>query len=370
MRNPNGFGGVCKLSGRRRKPFYARVTIGWGVVDEETGEILEIVESTDKIEDLPPGAKIKQLYKPIGSFKTRGEALTALVEYKKDPHSLDAATITFKEVYDAWYAWKFNPKRKKQLSKQSKSSYRASYNTVARLHNMRWLDIRPLHMQDVIDECENGLVSLQNLRLLFNQLYEFALMNDIGEKNYAQFLEIDVVDEKEEIHKPFSNKELDILWSKVNEIEGVDTALIMAYSGLRPTEMLILEINKIDLENRIMRGGIKTESGKDRIIPIHKKILPLITKRMKEGNKYLIYFVGKEISYDTYRTKIWDPMIAKLNMSHLPHDGRHTLGTMLDNAGANKTSIKRIMGHSTKKDVTNTYTHKDIEELKKAIDLI
>lgn len=29
MRLPNGYGSVTKLSGKRRKPYVARVTVGW-----------------------------------------------------------------------------------------------------------------------------------------------------------------------------------------------------------------------------------------------------------------------------------------------------------------------------------------------------
>ena len=31
MRLPNGYGGVTKLSGRRRKPYMVRKTIGWHI---------------------------------------------------------------------------------------------------------------------------------------------------------------------------------------------------------------------------------------------------------------------------------------------------------------------------------------------------
>lgn len=37
MRLPNGYGGVVKLSGKRRKPFAARVTAGWKL-NERTGK--------------------------------------------------------------------------------------------------------------------------------------------------------------------------------------------------------------------------------------------------------------------------------------------------------------------------------------------
>ena len=42
----------------------------------------------------------------------------------------------------------------------------------------------------------------------------------------------------------------------------------------------------------------------------------------------------------------------------------------MNNAGANKVSIQRIMGHASKDITDKVYTHKDIAELKKAVDLI
>ncbi|MGN1119331.1 MAG: hypothetical protein ACI4Q4_03165 [Oscillospiraceae bacterium] len=37
MRQPNGFGSVYKLPGKRRKPWRVRKTKGW-IIDEETGQ--------------------------------------------------------------------------------------------------------------------------------------------------------------------------------------------------------------------------------------------------------------------------------------------------------------------------------------------
>ncbi|MBP1968161.1 integrase [Virgibacillus natechei] len=59
-----------------------------------------------------------------------------------------------------------------------------------------------------------------------------------------------------------------------------------------------------------------------------------------------------------------------LEMNHKPHDCRHTFASLMDNAGANKISIKKIMGHASQGITDKVYTHKNIDELKKAIDLI
>ncbi len=48
-----------------------------------------------------------------------------------------------------------------------------------------------------------------------------------------------------------------------------------------------------------MIGGCKTEAGKNRIIPIHEKIKPFITKRL--DNKYLIMTNGRKSNYKDIR---------------------------------------------------------------------
>ena len=64
-----------------------------------------------------------------------------------------------------------------------------------------------------------------------------------------------------------------------------------------------------------------------------------------------------------------------LHMRHTPHECRHTFGTLLGSAGANRVCIDRLMGHKS----TGTgervyphrvYPHKTIDELRTAIELI
>ena len=59
-----------------------------------------------------------------------------------------------------------------------------------------------------------------------------------------------------------------------------------------------------------------------------------------------------------------------LKLHHYPHDCRHTFATLLNNAGANPTSVKRILGHASKDVTEKVYTHKDLHELRKAINMI
>ena len=67
---------------------------------------------------------------------------------------------------------------------------------------------------------------------------------------------------------------------------------------------------------------------------------------------------------------ILEDIMDKLEMTHTIHDCRHTFATLLNNADANPTAIKNIIGHTSFETTEKIYTHKNIEELKKAIDLI
>ena len=116
---------------------------------------------------------------------------------------------------------------------------------------------------------------------------------------------------------------------------------------------------------------MKTEAGRDRIIPLNIKIVPLIEKYYNPENKYLITnFKGEQMKYSNYKREKWENIMEKLEMSHNPHDTRHTTASRLDSAGANKLCIKRILGHSSPDITDKVYTHKTVEELVETINLL
>ena len=69
---------------------------------------------------------------------------------------------------------------------------------------------------------------------------------------------------------------------------------------MRITELLEVENVNVHLDERYLIGGKKTDAGKNRVIPINKKILPFIKARYNPENKYLINFEGKPVTYTTY----------------------------------------------------------------------
>lgn len=340
MRLPNGFGSVYKLSGNRRNPFVAMKTVGW---DEE-------------------GRQVRQ---PIGYYKTRAAAMQALAEYNSSPYDVVAASITFAELFEMFSAKKFE-----KISRGNVNGYKASFKAAAALHEMKMSEIKAAHLQDVIDSCKKGHGSRKKIKVLFNQIYKFGLENDILQKDYSKFVEVGQ-NTDESSRRPFSASEIQLLWENLTRFDFVDSVLISIYTGLRPGELVTIKTADVDLKERVMRGGIKTAAGKNRVIPINKKILPLVAARVNEGHEFLFANdKGGPMSYFTYYDCHFMRIMDQLGLSHKPHDTRHTFATLMDNAGANKLSIKRIMGHASKDITDKVYTHKDISELKKAVDLL
>lgn len=350
MKHPNGYGSVIRLGGNRRRPWAVRITDGWDI-NIDTGQA-------------------RQIYKYISYHEERTDAMIALAEYNRDPFDLDARKTTFADMYDLWSKEKFKIGTKDEASKSSIAGYRSAFNNAKKLHDMYFNDIRAHHMQDLIDNLELGYSSKNNVRVLFSQMYEFARKNDIVEKDYSEFVSVSR-DKKKTSGQPFTDKEIELLWNNKDKYETViDAALIMIYSGLRIGELLILEKADINLGERFLTGGLKTEAGKDRVVPLNKKIIPILKKRKEAPTKSLFTNEhGNRLTYANFR-KHWLRVTDKLGLTNLPHDCRHTFATLMNNANANDVAVKRIMGHSIQDITEGVYTHKDLEQLLKAIDLI
>ena len=59
-----------------------------------------------------------------------------------------------------------------------------------------------------------------------------------------------------------------------------------------------------------------------------------------------------------------------IGFNYLTHDCRHTVCSKLDSAGANKVAVDRIIGHSSKSIGEKIYTHKTVDELHEAMNLL
>lgn len=352
MKNENGYGGISYMGAGRRRPYRVRITTGW-TINPETG-------------------RSKQEYVTLGYFPSRKAAMIALAEYNKDPYDLNADKVTFKEAYEAWAKTELEnkgPSRQGQL--------KAAFDKCAPLYNIKMKDMRKKQMQDLMDQySESSDTTQANIKSVFKVVFTYCMENDIVNKDYSAFVKTKLKG-SESIHAPYKPEEIALLWENLSAevplayskydlrpIYPVDIQLMLIYTGMRPSELLNMKTCNVHLDKRYMVGGMKTKAGKNRIIPLHDDILPLVEKRMKEAGDYLIpYKMDRPPSLDQFRKYMYDPLMEKLGMDHLPHDGRHTFATYAARFDLNKLMVKMIMGHASKDITEAVYTHRTAEEL-------
>lgn len=322
MRNPNNYGSITKLSGKRRKPWMVR-----------------------------EGISGRQ--RPIGYAATKEEALIMLAEYNSEPWDIEIAGITFEELYKLWMK-----KRMNKLGESSQSSLKTAYKRCEKLYKIKYKYIKVSQMQDVIDECPLSYSSKAGIKSLFTHLDKFAMEMDVIVKMNSTLVSAGKVPDSKKV--VFTEKEIERIWERSGEWIA-DCTLILLYTGFRISELLMIREEDIDLENDTMTGGVKTAAGRNRIIPIHPRIREIVTRLMGNG-----YLVGECISSDAFRVR-WNEFMDEMDMHHTPHECRHTFRSRMDSAGANKVCIDLIMGHKSRDVGERIYTHKRIEELKNAI---
>ena len=369
MKLPNGYGSVTKLSGNRRKPYLARVTLGW-ITDEKTG-------------------KSVQNRVPIGTFKTKKEALQALAEYGANPYDIQNNNLTLAELYQKWTEAYFPTLE----SESSSRTIIAAWRYCHAIYNMRVKDIRARHIKGIMedgyiisDRGKNVGVKIPaspgtkaRIKSMFNLMLDYALEYELVDKNYARTFDLsnDIIKEKEAAtrgHINFNDVEMQTLWDNLGKIRLVDWILIQCYMGWRPQELAILKLEDVDLDNWCITGGMKTDAGRFRTIPIHSRIRDLVKqnydKALELGSDRLFNNPeavkgGMKITYDKYAGRFAKVIgILKLREDHRPHDPRTTFITMAKKAKVDEYVIKRLAGHKIT-DVTGAvYTKRDIEWLR------
>lgn len=221
---------------------------------------------------------------------------------------------------------------------------RSAYKHCSALYDLTYSKLRADDFRGILGQLNSNGKPLshalqEHIKNLFTQMDKYALQNDIIEKGYASYASITVA-EDDTPGVPFTVEELQILWNNKG-VPWVDSILIYIYLGWRISELILMPTENIDLAERTFKGGLKTAAGNQ----------PITTAAYTSLFKKTL----KSIGILTY---------------HTPHDCRHTFTSLLDSAGVNQVCIDRLIGHASGSLTTRTYTHKSIEELRQAIEMI
>lgn len=314
--------------------------------------------------------------KVIGYYETRQEALEALTLWKIAPEKTDSS-ITWQQLYDQWTA----TRAYKSLGKSSKDGYSAAWKHMSAIHKYKVVDVKTPQIQFCVDTAEDeelSFSSLSKIKLLAGRLEKFAMQQDIIDKNYAEFVELPPADEAE---KPvFTDLDLKKLTEAAEKHIGVaDLILLMCYTGWRIQEFCNLTRFDYDAENQTLTGGLKTDAGKNRVVPVPRKVQPYLKEHAAHGQDHLFCrmaggqwkpYTVKKLREEFYITLDAVGIKAPEGKKFTPHCTRHTYNTMLHNYGVDDKTRMTLMGQTDLKTNIKTYTHVDIGYLQNAVGVL
>lgn len=433
MNNPNGYGTVIKLSGKRRNPFTPRKVIGFkdnnspiflpgfpSFKKQEEAEIFlatynkEVKEEDTgmniKKSDLPKAInKFKELQKENIDFKLSQFLPSNIIDTIKpitnnsmttnfnniencanevletnniDINSDDIKEYTVAELYKSWsnevfptkeeidYEKEHKQKVRGKLSQANMNSMKSAYNYLSPIYDTKYKQVTSDDFQSIIDTCDKSDSVLSSIINLMRKLDKYA-----GRKNVIIMKQSDNVsveyskDRKSKI--PFTNTQVHKIWSK-DGLLWADITLFLLYTGMRIEESFDVRNINVHLDDNYFTGGIKTQAGIGRTIPIHPAIRHIIERYYESNNKYLFMYNGKKINKQTFYIYYYI-MLDELEIPHIvPHTTRPTFRSELDRKCklSQKTCIDKIMGHITNDVGIDIYTKKYLEELQETINRI
>lgn len=361
-RRPNGSGTVVTLSGRRRKPFCAKVTL-----DERN----------------PINGEKKRLV--IGTFETYQEALNALSLYsltknntisKKEAMEIDPDVYqkvqekmskkvpTFLDIYYILDKDEFS-----LLSPHTQNNMHGAIKHLKKLHYLKIDQITLKMIQDVFDEDGSNHGTQVHMKTICTKVFRYAVVNQYisRDDDYTSYIRVAKYEESD-MHRPYTINE--ILALKKAGTPEAHIMLIFIYTGLRINEMLNINRDNIHIDEKCdddgterlisyMITGSKTKAGKNRIVPIHDDIKQYVIDELLKPEKRLV-----DVSYPNFTNRTVLIKVNKLlDTHHTMHDTRKTFATLCQMNNLNVYIRKKVLGHRMNDITFDVYTNESKNRL-------
>lgn len=355
-RLPNGFGQITKIKGERlRRPFRAMITTAIG----------------------SNGRPICKLLKPQSYFATYNEAYEALVKFNAHPYDV-SHMMTLKELYESWfedYRDHSEPLRKYSWIVRACGLLKGIFESEIK-------SLEPFVIKKYVEKLDTTAANKSHAKRCLNMMFDYAVENGFSDRNPARMFKLssDIVKAAHEVrnaHLNFSEHEWELLWKNQYSSDVVTMVLIQSCMGWRPDELVNIELKNVDIRNWTIVGGMKTEAGKNRIVPVHNRIRSMVLswyeRAKKYGSPYLFFTfdssgTAKHIRYPIYRARFIN-MLEKigLNKSHRLHDCRVHFVTECKKYGVDIYAIKYMVGHAITDITESIYTKRDPTWLRKEL---
>ncbi|MFX0009065.1 MAG: tyrosine-type recombinase/integrase [Candidatus Hermodarchaeota archaeon] len=179
------------------------------------------------------------------------------------------------------------------------------------------------------------------------------------------------VDKKE--RPPFTEEEVELILANATNDFHRDFYTALYYTGSRFGEISHLLWSKVDFKNRQIhidsRAEYKTKNRKDRVVPIHPKLLQVLLKREKRSDSCYIFPSPQNRSQPIMTLNRGFNKLKRdfsIPNNKTLHSFRHSFASHLQKRGVSIEVIQELLGHSDIR-MTRHYQKIDFSVLEEAI---
>lgn len=268
-------------------------------------------------------------------------------------------------------------KYERKLSNNTYESYK--YNLEKFYNHFKDKDILKIKTDDLRDFLYDENVSAKtraHYLTVITSFYNYLLENEYIKKNPASLIKLPKLEKKLPNYLTIEEVDKILTMNPTKPTEYRNKAMMetLYATGMRVSELCLLELNNIDFSECIIR--VFGKGSKERIVPINdssKKALEEYIKNYrnfllkdKESNYVFINNFGTVISRQGF-FKILKKVCSSngINKNVSPHTLRHSFATHLLNHGADLRVIQALLGHSN---LTTTEIYSHISNTKVASD--
>lgn len=320
-----------------------------------------------------PG-RLRRKTRSKSGFKTKKEALEYLPKLFEAPPE-KPKQVTFKELYELWFPTH-------RAGDSTLGNYSAAVKYFSPIFEENISEITVDDLQDCIDDCPRGKRTRENMRAAAGLMYKYAIPRRLvlDSINMAAYL---VVSGESGRKEGLPLDALEKIRAAVGTVPGADIVLCHCYLGFRPGELISLTAADYDSTHKAFIGGSKTDAGRNRIVTVSPKILPIVERLVAAAPSGAVFCKadGTPLSLAAYRALFYSVLDAAgienptetrdgvQYRTYTPHSCRHTFATLMKRVpGADKDKLE-LIGH-TSTEMLRHYQDVDFTDLQKITDAL
>lgn len=309
--------------------------------------------------------RVEKLGKWLGDFPSMEAAQLFLDKVNAKQRLLDTINLTLDDVHKIWLERDYP-----DLTAKGKSTYDVIWNKFESVKHIKMRDINTATIQVLVDKEKNqgrSRSQQEKIRSMYSLLCQLAMELDIIDRNYATFLKLS---QQAKVQRDtFTEKEIQLILKDAATCDTSKIIAIFLYTGFRLEELLSMPLSGVDTKNWSFRGGLKTEAGRDRLVPIVKTIRPFVQYFCDKATGTL-FLSGYEGNKDgpNYRKRDYYPTLERLGIrtkdrGMRPHSTRYTLATRGHSMGIDDDTLSKILGHADFDVTSDIYIQADLKKL-------